>query len=637
MTELERKIQEASQQYYSEGDSELTDSEFDALISELRQVNPDSEILKQVGTGYNVEIDSTPGAKVRHKYGTAGSLEKAYTFNEIKGALKEEIVNVSLKLDGISTVLYYEQGNLKLCLTRGDGTTGIDITDKLVSAHLVPTTLKDRIFTGAVRGEILMSQYNWETFSKHHTEAKNSRNSTAGLINSNNPDIQDLKLLTVVVYTIVGIEHISYPILTMGLVEDWLRHNFEYVVPSKTVYGLCPKAVEEFEHTMSSLNHDYKFPVDGLVMKRHLLPERTSSEVCYTAQAFKFDSESAITTVKSVEWRLSKTRYLIPRIKVETVNISGTNVSFCTGYNAQYIQTSNIGPGTTLRVSKHGEIIPNVDEVIDLTHADMPTECPSCHSKLEWNGVHLQCPNNYCNNATIIDTCIWIQAIAPKDGFKDALILQFLEKMVKSKVLDSMSIEDIMSCNRNLFNPMARGREQQWIELWEALHNCPISLRTALTALNIPRFGEVNCMNASLYPKLMHDLLVMSQEPGGVPAELGSQLAERLGNANVNALFDNLDKFQRLSLLEDRIDWGEPIIHVDLAPVKVAITGKLSVKRSDFEAELRRFGYVAGELSRTTQYLITDDPNSGSSKNKKADEYGVEKLTEQDFRTMFMN
>lgn len=117
MTELEEKIQKAAQAYYTDGSSELSDDEFDMLVDQLRKVNPDSEVLKEVGWGYSIEQDTTPGMKYPHKYGTAGSLTKARRWEEIDSKLKNKLVDVSLKVDGISVVIYYKNGKLYQALT----------------------------------------------------------------------------------------------------------------------------------------------------------------------------------------------------------------------------------------------------------------------------------------------------------------------------------------------------------------------------------------------------------------------------------------------------------------------------------------------------------------------------------------
>ena len=208
MTELETKIKYAAQQYYSDGTSPYTDEEFDEMVDELRRINPDSELFR-VGWGYSLDLDRTPGQKFKHKYGKAGSLDKCHSWSELSWMIQHGPVDLSLKLDGISVVLYYVEGYLVRALTRGDGITGIDITEKV--SKIFPSNCRGIKFTGAVRGEILMSYDNFENFQKVHPEAKNPRNSTAGIIGANEIT-DDINYLSIIVYTIVGDEHIH---------DDW--------------------------------------------------------------------------------------------------------------------------------------------------------------------------------------------------------------------------------------------------------------------------------------------------------------------------------------------------------------------------------------------------------------------------------
>ena len=142
---LESEIKEASQKYYSDGTSPLTDDEFDAKVDELRELSPDSDVINQVGWGYDVNTDSTPGEKFKHKYGIAGSLSKCRTWPELKG-FQNEWIDASLKLDGLSIVMYYKDGKRYQSLTRGDGETGIDVSPK-IDAILPKELLSDKSFT----------------------------------------------------------------------------------------------------------------------------------------------------------------------------------------------------------------------------------------------------------------------------------------------------------------------------------------------------------------------------------------------------------------------------------------------------------------------------------------------------------
>lgn len=629
MTELERKIKEAAQAYYTDGSSDLTDEEFDALIDELREEQPDSELLR-TGWGYEVSVDSTPGDKYKHKYGRAGSLDKCRTWKELGKDLQMSEIDISLKLDGISVVLYYANSELLLALTRGDGEVGIDITRKVLK--IFPYCLREPNFTGAIRGEILMSYESFERFKKVHPEAKNPRNSTAGIINGKDTD-QDLKYLDIVVYSIVGDDSDS-----VNSVEQMRRRladlcEKESVVPHTDVMLLKEAtALDVFQALRNSWYG--KYPADGLVLTCNQLSVKDNHAVEYNVKAFKFAAEQKECEVIEVEWNMSKTRYAVPKIHIKPVELSGTTVEYCTAYHAQYVKDNGIGPGAILKIQKRGEIIPNVDEVVKSAEAQMITHCPDCGKALSWNGVHLQCTNPNCSNAIQQDTLIWLENIAPKGGLGDKLKLKMLDKLLDAKLIADISIESIMECKVNLSSDTESIKQNDFADMWVDLHTGSVSMVQALRALNIPRIGVMTTFKLAKYEKCIWKLVDFAATGcKTLPSSFLFNLNTVIGQANAKAIEDNLWKFARLKYLKDRISQIE--LEVESSG-KVAITGKLSVKRADFEAELRAKGFTPGDIAKDTKFLITDDPDSSSSKNKKADKWGIVKITEADFRLKYL-
>ena len=633
---LESSIKKYAQQYYEDGSSPVSDAEFDALVDELRALNPNSEVLK-VGWGYDVSKDSTPGAKCPHKYGDVGSLTKCRTWKEIGQELTQAPIFLSLKLDGISVVLYYERGSLVQALTRGENNIGIDITDKVLYVDDSLSHIKDDTFTGAVRGELLMSYDNFDKFKELHPNAENARNSTAGLKNANGIT-PDLKFLDVVVYTVIGDTGVvSYPYdpsscLTIDQIITWLRQNFRHVAP----YAYNQLTEDEYKKYMDQLRSEWYgiYPADGIVLtKNEVGYDKNTFEVTYIAKAFKFPAESKNTEVLDVEWSLSKSRYLIPKVKLDTVRLSGTSVSYCTGYNAKYIQDNNISPGAVVEVEKRGEIIPNINKVVLSGQAQLPTHCPDCGEELVWEGVHLKCPNSECSNADRQDLSIWLENIAHVDGLGDAIKFKFLEDIYG----EDLSIEIVMnpeSANQSFIMGSRSGHKKLISDMFKKLYgqdNSKINLVDALVALNIPRLGSITAAKLAKYPKFVDTLMRCSD----LSSEFWATLAAHIGLANRDSVKAHSWKFKRLNYIKDRIIWENSSLE-EASKGKVAITGKLSIKRSEFEKELRAAGYDPAEISKDTKFLITDNPNSSSSKNKKADQWGIEKITEQEFRNRYL-
>lgn len=630
MNILQQRIQEASQKYYTDGSSDISDAEFDNMLNQLKKEDPDSPLIKAVGHGYAIEQDTTPGQRLPHIYGTVGSLVKCHNYKEVDNMLKVASIFASLKLDGMSVVLYYEKGHLVGALTRGNGIFGIDITEKVKRIDSSLEYLKeDREFTGAVRGEILMAFANFDMFHNIHPEAKNARSSTVGLINGQSIT-SDYDLLDIIVYTVVGFEywHCSH---TYGCMRHWLTANFDHVVPASKLNTLNEQT---FLQDMEGLQHFWygTYPADGIVLTDDELAvvnhtDSNKIEVIYQANAFKFKAESAITKVIGLEWNLSKTKYLIPRINFETVQLSGTSVSWCAGNNAKYIMDNNIGVGAEVEVLKSGEIIPYLEKVHQGVPYDCPSECPCCGTKLVMSGVHLMCPNRECGDAHIQDTLVWMENIAPWDGLGDTLKLTYLAEMFG----DDVSIEKIYEYGE--FNELAIEtpliKKTEFRKMFNALFTNKVKLCDAIQALNIPRLGDVTSRKLAKHPEIVKYLIKASINFDEDIADY----ANILGEANFRSILSNIHKFKRLQFIYDNIIWEEQQVE---KKGKVAITGKLSVKRSQFEEELRQAGYVPANISKDTAFLITDDPNSSSEKNKKADAWGITKITESDFRKQYL-
>lgn len=630
---LEKKIAESSQKYYTDGTSDVSDAEFDDMVTNLKVVDPKNPLITAVGHGYDVGKDTTYGQKKPHKYSLVGSLDKVHNWKELSSNLKGRKVVYSLKLDGISCVLYYVNGRLDCALTRGDGKTGIDVTDKvLVIAPNVELFYVDDVpFTGAVRGELLMSYDNFKKYSKDNTDAKNPRNTTAGLINRKDTSEQDLLLISLVVYTVLAsnVYFCSY--------EDVLDvlKEFHETVP----YDCCPYFIgNQFDSLISKANRMFKrecdYPSDGIVIASNKIdakdfPDKEVKILTWDSQAYKFPAESKKTTVQEVEWNLSKTGYMIPRVKFDKIQLSGTDVQYATAFNAKYVKDNEITSGAFITVTKSGEIIPyivSVDPCLN-DNVNLPDTCPSCGSKLEWEGVHLKCSNPDCACQKMQDIVIWMKTIAPIDGLSDALI----EKFANELQIEEVSELYTLSPNNVRSHFPDPGKQQQlFIDCAVKCLTADVEISTAVKACNIPRFGEKTCQLC----KDVYDTIMYVAQSADTSNEVRRMLEPVLGVANTASLLSNVDKLSNITYLAS--------IHCDHtinaeSKGDVCVTGKLSVKRKDFEAELRQNGWnPVSIVKKDTKYLVTDNPNSGSLKNKSADKYNVPKVTEQQFMDELM-
>lgn len=628
MTDRQKLIAEASQAYYSTGTSPLSDAEFDALLEEERKENPDSPVLG-IGHGYDINKDQRKDKKIPHKYGIVGSLDKCHNWDELPKSFKDREKRIaSLKLDGSSCVMYYKNGEMYLALTRGqvvnDISVGIDITDKVKKIAPQYASISDKTFTGAVRGETLMSHDNFKKYKELHPEASNARNSTAGLMGQKEV-VDDLKFLNIIVYTIIGSEglgsYIAYDTILAWLTAQYGKEN---VVPHQEFSYSEYNFIHQMEFFKTMWYN--KFPADGIVLT-DIAVEAVDNSRIYNAVAFKFKAEVKEATVTGIEWNLSKTKYLVPTVLVSPVELSGAIVSRVAGNNAKNIVESGLGVGAKVKMYRSGEVIPYIDEVIEKVPAALPDKCPCCGLDLIWKGVHLVCDNPDCADMKTQDLLIWCENIAPVDGLGDTLKLKFFDEIIEAYELpqSALSIEDIYDLSSYWEFRCEGAQEKLFMQMLLGLKNNKVPMYKALLALNIPRIGDITAKKLAQHIDVIESLV-----DGCYPSD---KLLDIVGEATTGTILENLNKFHRLSYIWDNID--KTVVSADV--VKVAITGSLeSMPRSQFEKLLNAHGFVLGDITKDTKYLITNTPNSSSSKNAKADKLGIEKITENEFRSRYL-
>lgn len=345
---LENQIKHYASKYY-EGNPEISDEDFDNLVDQLREIDPDSYVLKSVGWGSVFEYN---GNKVQHKYQLIGSLQKVKEFGNIPAYSNV----VAAKLDGLSAVLYYKYGILEKAVTRGNGIYGIDITDKVTRILGGRVTITPEI-TCAIRGELVISIKDWESMKEINSELKNPRNTAAGIINRN--DITEyLDYVSLVVYNVVGIENSELDEYTQEGIYSFLEDNFDNVCPHDFAWHMPLSLYYE--------NYRSIYPCDGLVIGRDKVKWNPSSNAIeYSQIAFKFPAEKKQTTVKAIEWNMTRTGRLAPVLIVDPVELSGATVKRCTAYNAKFIQDNKIAPGKVIEICRSNEVIPTILRVVE--------------------------------------------------------------------------------------------------------------------------------------------------------------------------------------------------------------------------------------------------------------------------------
>lgn len=625
--ELESLIKRYSESYYS-GESEVTDEYFDELVDELRDLDPNSEVLKKTGWGF----EPAPSNKVKHLYNLhVGSLRKVKSIDSIPDTLTTKNCRVSAKLDGLSVVSYYSGGKRVLSVTRGNGTEGKDVTRKI---NIISPETEDlhNSFTGAVRGEVLIDNYTWSNIKEKYKDnpSSNQRNVASGIMNRNDfkeGHDPDLELLRYVVYKVIADEGIYYS-------SDC---SFWEIAPSQVSreFDIVPETIFTDKDSWKDCYFESlfkvfckQFPCDGLVITNRKVTQKDTSEIVFEEVAYKFQAESKIVTVTDIDWNVTRTGRLAPRIWFDPVELSGAVVRKCTGYNAQFIKDSGIGKGAVIEVCRSNEVIPTVMKVVKKVDVELPTVCPSCNSDLVFKGVDLVCESE--SDSQLVYR--YISTVGSVDGAGWSLYNKIIETFnvenlsdLVSLILLSRSASKIHnSICENISGSVTQKRAETVVrKLGEEVD--PVRFIAGCNITGISWTTAENLLKE--YPEFIYDITGRNVNWGRISSIKG------FGYSTVVSLQKFEDRIRSLAEVTKFLSIVKEVTDIQF---KVAITGSLSVKRSEFENRLAKKGIFTSNNFKEIKFLITNNPDSGSSKMKKAKESGVEVISETEFSERYL-
>lgn len=629
MTEQERweEISNYSQSYY-EGHPEISDAEFDELYEKFKKDFPNSNYLKLPAKGF--DPNATNLQKFKHKYSTVGSISKIHSVEETN-FVAPFYYNISVKLDGSSLVLYYVDGQLERALTRGDGLYGLDVTNKvkyLCPEALTPKFFHEKPFTGAVRGEVVMSNCAFQEYKKEHPEAKMARNVSTGLMMRKDVS-EELKYCDYIAYKILAVENDAMLEWWLPEVHLQLKNWGFKVVTSVTVEG--EKITDDFMSQLKQREDFNTYPTDGLVIETCNLISDEAGIVTYVEVAYKFAAETKVCKVIDVKWNFSPKGKLVPVVQIEPTMMSGALVSNVSGFNYKFIIDNNIGPGAEITVCRSGEVIPDIQSVTKPSvEVTSPYICPECGELLELTktGVDLVCSNPDCEGRSFYNLYTFIEKMAEDiKGFGEVLIQQLVDIMTQYSPIPEAYTEanlffDIRRTNSDSFHSVFTPANAEKCIKLKTLFQLPLNKEKFLRAMNIDLLGEVAAKQIASNKELFNTLFYCDK------SQLLAQLS-CLGVAPVLAsnIIKNIQRIRNFNAIN--ITWEED--KSENINKFIAVTGSLSIPRKEFEAKLNAKGYGITDNMKKAEFLVTNDPNSGSSKNKKAKELGLYILTEDEF------
>lgn len=629
INELVSLIKRYQTSYYN-GEGEISDAEFDALWDELKNLDPENEILKKIGT------DSGNFAKLRHVM-PMGSQEKAANPEQFLGWASKHVYDeyfVEFKLDGASLELQYEHGKLVHAVTRGDGTIGDDITVNAKKMNGVAAALFDLAgnlidYSGGIRGEVIMTH---DVHKEKFSDKANCRNAANGLMKRKDGEgCEYLKLIVYDAFSPSG----NQPFNDEESKINWLKSCGFNTVPLKICKS--PQEVIEYRSHVMDIRNQLEYDIDGLVIKERQINFQDASRARPDRQiAFKFSLEEAVTILRSVDWSVNGGTYT-PVAIFDEVELNGTKVQRASLANPDTMKALGVKIGCKVVVVKRGEIIPKIESVI---HEDalcespvvFPDKCECCGSKLIDNGSRLYCPNKKCSKRILHQLLKWVQVADIRD-LGETLVTQLFEKGKVQSISDlyKLSAEDLTPFFLNEESLAAEKKSLGAEKVAASIQNHrKMSLAVFVAGFDIEGIGEttVEKLVAAGFNTL-NALLNMTVEQASAVYGFAEILAKTaVDGLNENALEMRFLAENFVEIVQDSAG--------KLVGKSFCFTGELhSMKRNDAEALVKANGGTCkSSVTKDLSYLVTNDVSSGSSKNQKAVKFGISVINEEQFLKM---
>ena len=629
INELVSLIKRYQTSYYN-GEGEISDAEFDALWDELKNLDPENEILKKIGT------DSGNFAKLRHVM-PMGSQEKAANPEQFLGWASKHVYDeyfVEFKLDGASLELQYEHGKLVHAVTRGDGTIGDDITVNAKKMNGVAAALFDLAgnlidYSGGIRGEVIMTH---DVHKEKFSDKANCRNAANGLMKRKDGEgCEYLKLIVYDAFSPSG----NQPFNDEESKINWLKSCGFNTVPLKICKS--PQEVIEYRSRVMDIRNQLEYDIDGLVIKERQINFQDASRARPDRQiAFKFSLEEAVTILRCVDWSVNGGTYT-PVAVFDEVELNGTKVQRASLANPDTMKALGVKIGCKVVVVKRGEIIPKIESVI---HEDalcespvvFPDKCECCGSKLIDNGSRLYCPNKKCSKRILHQLLKWVQVADIRD-LGETLVTQLFEKGKVQSISDlyKLSAEDLTPFFLNEESLAAEKKSLGAEKVAASIQNHrKMSLAVFVAGFDIEGIGEttVEKLVAAGFNTL-NALLNMTVEQASAVYGFAEILAKTaVDGLNENALEMRFLAENFVEIVQDSAG--------KLVGKSFCFTGELhSMKRNDAEALVKANGGTCkSSVTKDLSYLVTNDVSSGSSKNQKAVKFGIPVINEEQFIKM---
>ena len=648
--ELVQLLNEAGKAYYQEGREIISNLEYDKAYDELISLEKETGIVLSGSPSQNVGYSVATALPKEEHASPMLSLDKTKSVETLKSFLGEQKGILSWKLDGLTVVMTYEKGELVKAVTRGNGRIGEIVTENAKRFRNLPLRIpfKGRL---VLRGEALIRYSDFakinEEIPEEGAKYKNPRNLCSGSVRQLDPKITWERRVYFFPFTLVSVEEgEDESSRESGVLPDF--HNsheaeFEFLEQQGfQVVGRRAVNKEELPGAVSDFSEQVKkndFPSDGLVLLMDDISYGkslgTTAKFPRNALAFKWEDEEEKTILREVEWSPSRTGLINPVAIFDPVELEGTVVSRASLHNISYLEDLKLGIGDEITVYKANMIIPQIGENLTKSgQLPIPEHCPACHEETkivqDKEAKMLYCENPHCPAKRIKQFALFVS--------RDALNIEGLSEMTLEKFIGKGFIQefpDLFSLKEHKEEIIAMEGfgQKSYDKLMENAEKArETSLERLLYGLGI---GGIGASNARVLSEAFHENAeelsraelseVVSIK--GIGPILGESIVRYFKEEENCRLFRKL-----LSILH--LHKEERAENAFLSGKVFVITGSLNhfQNRKELEEEIRKAGAsTASSVSKNTAYLINNDKNSTSSKNKKAQELGIPILSEEDF------
>ena len=654
--ELIEIINEADYNYHTLDNPTITDQEYDKYFRELEEIEEKHpEWIKDYSPTQHAGgkvIDSFN--KVTHKIPMM-SLSDVFSESEVVAfdeRIKKEKINpkyvCELKIDGLSVSLLYEKGKLVRAATRGDGTTGEDITHNVKTIKSIPLKLTEEVDI-EVRGEIFMNKKTLEELNKKRKEKgesllQNCRNAAAGSIRQLDSKVAAERKLDNFIYHLPNPE--DYNITThMDAINYMKKLGFKTNPNNKLVNNINEilEYIEEKGQERDSLPYD----IDGVVIKVNDLNDQ--KKLGFTARypkwatAYKFPAEEVLTKLTDIIFTVGRTGQITPNAVLEPVIVAGSTISRATLHNEDNIIAKDLKIGDIVSIRKAGDVLPEVVEVIKDRRTGkekdfvMIDTCPMCNTKLikKEGQVDYFCPNNKCPARDIESLIHFVSRNAMNiDGLGDRIIEDFYNFGYIKNVVDIYLLKNHEEDLKRLEGYGDKSVSNMLDAIEKSKSN---SLERLLFGLGIPHVGEKTAKILCSNYKTLDNLMNASKEDLIEIDDIGDIIADSIIDFFNNS--NNKEIINRLKDLNINTNYlGQEIIEDEnFSNKSFVLTGALTLfTRDEAKNKIESLGgkTVSSVSSKTDVVVVGDNPGS---KYNKAKELGITIWTEEEFKDKINN